>query len=49
MERWIISFCIIAIEVWGAVYFFDIFMERKRKGWLDKCRPIVLYFICEDA
>ncbi len=43
MERWIISFCIIAIEVWGAVYFFDIFMERKRKGWLDKGRYMILY------
>ena len=41
---WILSFCIIAIEVWGSVYFFDIFMERKRTGCLDKCRYIVLYF-----
>lgn len=43
MERWILSFCIIAIEVWGAVYFFDIFMERKKRGWLDKGRYLVLY------
>ena len=46
MGMWILSFCLIAIEAWGAVYFFDIFMERKRKGWLDKCRYIVLLFIC---
>ncbi|MBD5509602.1 MAG: GHKL domain-containing protein [Lachnospiraceae bacterium] len=45
MERWIISFCIIAIEVWGAVYFFDIFMERKKRGWLDKSRYMILYFV----
>lgn len=35
-----------AVEVWGAVYFFDIFMERKRTGWLDKCRYIILYLAC---
>ncbi len=46
MGKWILSFCIMAIEAWGAVYFFDIFMERKRKGWPDKCRYIVLYFLC---
>ena len=46
MGMWILSFCLIAIEAWGAVYFFDIFMERKRKGWPDKCRYIVLYFLC---
>ena len=44
--KWILSFVLMAIEEWGAVYFFDIFMERKRKGWLDKCRQIILYFIC---
>lgn len=43
---WILSFVLMAIEEWGAVYFFDIFMERKRKGWLDKCRYLFLYFIC---
>ena len=46
MGRWILSFCIMAIETWGSIYFFDIFMERKRKGWLDKCRQIILYFFC---
>ena len=46
MWMWILSFCLMAIEAWGAVYFFDIFMERKRKGWPDKCRYIVLYFLC---
>ena len=45
MTRWILSFCIMAIEVWGAVYFFDIFMERKRKGWLDKGRYMILYLV----
>ncbi len=49
MGMWILSFCLMAIEAWGAVYFFDIFMERKRKGWLDKCRYIVLYFLCVPA
>ncbi|MBP3475449.1 MAG: sensor histidine kinase [Lachnospiraceae bacterium] len=24
-------------------------MERKRTGWLDKCRYVVLYFICVDV
>ena len=43
MEKWILSLCIMAIEAWGYVYFFNIFMERKRKGWLDKCRYVVLY------
>ena len=41
--KWILSFVLMAIEAWGSVYFFGIFMERKRKGWLDKCRYIVLY------
>lgn len=40
---WILSFCIMAIETWGSIYFFDIFMERKRRGRLDKYRHIVLY------
>ena len=43
MALWILSFCIMAIETWGSVCFFDIFMERKMRGWLDKCRYIVLY------
>lgn len=43
MGWWILSFSIMAVEAWGAVYFFDIFMERKRTGWPDKCRHIVLY------
>lgn len=46
MGMWILSFCLMAIEAWGAVYFFDIFMERKRKGWLDKCRQIILCLAC---
>ena len=44
--KWILSFILMAIEDWGAVYFFDIFMERKRKGWVDKYRQIVLYSVC---
>ena len=43
---WILSFCIMAIEAWGSIYFFGIFMERKRTGWLDKCRYVVLYIVC---
>ena len=46
MGRWIFSFCIIAIETWGSVYFFETFMDRKRTGWLDKCRYAVLYIFC---
>ena len=46
MGKWILSFCLIAIETWGSVYFFGIFMERKRVGWLDKCRYVVLYLVC---
>ena len=46
MGKWILSFVLMAIEAWGAVYFFDIFMERKRKGWQDKCRYIVVYLAC---
>lgn len=44
MGKWILSFCLIAIETWGSVYCFDIFMERKRTGLLDKSIYIVLYF-----
>lgn len=40
---WILSFCIMAIETWGSIYFFDIFMERKRRGRLDKYKHIILY------
>ncbi len=46
MGMWILSFCLMAVEVWGSIYFFDTFTERKRTGWLDKCRYIVLYFFC---
>lgn len=46
MVRLILSVCLIAIEVWGSVYFFDTFLERKRTGWLDKCRYAVLYLAC---
>ncbi len=43
MALWVLSFCIMAIETWGSIYFFDTFMGRKRKGWQDKCRYVVLY------
>ena len=43
MGRWILSFCIMAIETWGYMYFWDTFVERKRSGWLGKCRYVVLY------
>ena len=46
MGWWILSFSIMAIEAWGSIYCFGIFMERKRKGWLDKCRYVVLYLVC---
>lgn len=46
MALWILSFCIMAIETWGSIYFFDTFMERKRAGRVDKCRHIVLYIFC---
>ncbi len=46
MGRWLFSFCIIAIETWGSVYFFETFMDRKRTGWLDKCKYAVLYIFC---
>ena len=43
MGMWILSFCLMAVEAWGSVYFFETFMDRKRTGWLDKCRYAVLY------
>ena len=43
MGRWILSFCIMAIETWGYVYFFDTFLKKKDAGRLQRCRYIVLY------
>lgn len=43
MALWILSFSLIAIETWGYVYFFDIFLKKKDMGRLDKCRYAVLY------
>lgn len=43
LGMWMLSLCLIAIETWGIVYFFDLFMKRKKRGWQDKCRYIVLY------
>lgn len=45
-ETWILSFCLVAIETWGNLYFFDTFLEKKRMGWLGKCRYLVLYLPC---
>ena len=44
MALWILSFCIIAIETWGSIYFFDAFLKKKDTGWLQRCRYVVLYF-----
>ena len=43
MVLWILSFCIMAIETWGSIYFYDTFLKKKNVGRLDKCRHIVLY------
>ena len=42
MGRWILSFCIMAIETWEYVYFLDTFLKKKETGQLDKCR----YAVC---
>ena len=44
MALWILSFCIMAIEAWGSIYFFDTFLKKKDVGRLGKCRYVVLYF-----
>ena len=46
MALWILSFCIMAIETWGSIYFFDTFLKKKNMGWLGKCRYAVLYIFC---
>ncbi len=46
---WILSFCIMAIETWGNIYFFDTFMERKKTGQLGKYRYVVLYIFSFTA
>ena len=46
MALWILSFCIMAIETWGSIYFFDTFLKKKNMGWLGKCRYVVLYIFC---
>ena len=43
MALWILSFCIMAIEAWGSIYFFDTFLKKKNVGWLGKCRYAILY------
>ena len=44
MALWILSFCIMAIETWGSIYFFDTFLKKKNVGRLGKCRYVILYF-----
>ena len=44
MALWVLSFCIMAIEAWGSVYFFDTFLKKTDVGRLGKCRYVVLYF-----
>ncbi|MEY8338892.1 hypothetical protein AALB16_12870 [Lachnospiraceae bacterium 62-35] len=44
MALWILSFCIMAIEAWGSIYFFDTFLKKKDVVRLGKCRYVVLYF-----
>ena len=46
MALWILSFCIMAIETWGSIYFFDTFLKKKNMRWLGKCRYAVLYIFC---
>ncbi len=46
MGLWILSFCIMAIEAWGSIYFFDTFLKKRDVGWLGKCRYPVLYLSC---
>lgn len=43
MGLWILSFCIMAIETLGSIYFFDTFLKKKDVVRLDKCRHIILY------
>ncbi len=44
MGMWILSFCIMAVEAWGSIYFFDTFLKKTDVGRLGKCRYVVLYF-----
>lgn len=46
MGTWVLSFCLMAIETWGSIYFFDTFLKKKDMGWLEKYRYIILYFSC---
>ncbi len=43
METWMLSCCIIAMEVWGNVYFFDTFMKKKREGRMETGRYFILF------
>ena len=44
MALWVLSFCIMAIEAWGSIYFFDTFLKKTDVGRLGKYRYVVLYF-----
>lgn len=43
MKTWMLSCCIIAMEVWGNVYFFDTFMKKKREGRIETGRYFILF------
>ena len=43
MALWVLSFCIMAIEAWGSIYFFDTFLKKKDVVRLEKCKHIILY------
>ena len=43
MERIIVSCFLIAVEAWGSLYFFDIFMEQKKTEKLGKYRYWLLF------
>lgn len=45
MKSWILSFFIMAIESWGSLYFFDTFMEQRKKCLFQKCRYLVFYLM----
>ena len=36
MALWVLSFCIMAIEAWGSIYFFDTFLKKKDVVRLEK-------------
>ena len=49
MERIIVSCFLIAVETWGSLYFFDIFMEQKKTEKLGKYRYWLLFLMIAAA